>query len=264
MERIAIISDVHANITALNAVLKDIKQRKINRIFCLGDCVVKGVSPAEVIDILRENCEVILIGNTDYSICVEEAIKRKFWTTEKIGLERVKFLSNLPRMYQFYMSGQLIRLFHATPYSLDGLFNPMFKNDDLTRVITNPDDMFKNTEFLGLNKDDKEPDIVGYGHIHTPMIIKHKNRTIFNTGSVGSPVEMGLTDTEMDENKFSTVASYMILEGDYNSKIHSNISFTQVRVIYDIEKEIELLKKSDMPGKTKNIKILKTAISSNQ
>lgn len=61
MERIAIISDIHANITALNAVLDDIRSRNINRIFCLGDSIVKCTHPDLVIDKLRENCEVILI-----------------------------------------------------------------------------------------------------------------------------------------------------------------------------------------------------------
>lgn len=61
MEKIAIISDIHANITALGKVLEDIEKRKINKIFCLGDSVVKGASPEKAIDLLREKCEVMLI-----------------------------------------------------------------------------------------------------------------------------------------------------------------------------------------------------------
>ena len=49
MEKIAIISDIHANIVALEAVLEDIKKRNISRIFCLGDLVLKGSSPCEVV-----------------------------------------------------------------------------------------------------------------------------------------------------------------------------------------------------------------------
>ena len=68
MEKVAIISDVHGNITALNAVLDDIKNRNINKIFCLGDSVIKCVHPDLVIDKLKKVCEVILIGNSDYAI----------------------------------------------------------------------------------------------------------------------------------------------------------------------------------------------------
>lgn len=50
MDKIAIISDIHDNITALNAVLDDIQKRNINRIICLGDCVTKCTHPDLVID----------------------------------------------------------------------------------------------------------------------------------------------------------------------------------------------------------------------
>ena len=113
MERVAILSDIHGNITALNAVLDDIEQRGIKRIFCLGDYVVKSVHPDLVIDKLKQVCEVMLIGNCDYSICRPEAKHKKFWSREKIGEERANFIFNLPKSYDFYMSGHLIRLFHA-------------------------------------------------------------------------------------------------------------------------------------------------------
>ena len=54
MDRIAIISDVHGNITALEAVLADIEARNINKIYCLGDSVIKCANPDKVID-LRKN-----------------------------------------------------------------------------------------------------------------------------------------------------------------------------------------------------------------
>ena len=69
MDKIAILSDIHGNITALNAVLEDIKKRNINRIFCLGDNITKCTHPDLVIDKVKQVCEVLLIGNCDYSIC---------------------------------------------------------------------------------------------------------------------------------------------------------------------------------------------------
>lgn len=65
MDRIAIISDIHANITALSAVFEDIEKRGISKIYCLGDCVLKCANPDIAIDMLREKCEVILRGNCD-------------------------------------------------------------------------------------------------------------------------------------------------------------------------------------------------------
>ena len=104
MERIAVISDVHANITALQAVLEDIQKRKVDKIFCLGDSIVKGANPDKVIDILKEKCDVMLIGNTDYSVCRPDVKDKGYWTRNKIKEERANYIYNLPKMYQFYLS----------------------------------------------------------------------------------------------------------------------------------------------------------------
>lgn len=263
MEKVAIISDVHGNITALNAVLNDIKNRNIDKIFCLGDSVIKCVHPDLVIDKFKKVCEVILIGNCDYAICRPEAKNKKFWSREKIGEERANFIFHLPISHEFYISGHLIRLFHASPYSLDDIYNPMFSNKGTIYAgneLNSPEYLFKNTSFIGKTPNDPEPDIVGYGHIHTPFVVRYKNKTLFNTGSVGVPVEMLNSDINDKSNKFSTLASYIIVEGNYNSKNLGSISFNLVRVPYDIENEIADLKASDMPNKNMIIRSLKGAL----
>lgn len=264
MERIAIISDVHGNITALNAVLDDISLRGISRIFCLGDSVTKCANPDLVIDALREKCEVMIKGNCDQVICKPSENAKRFWSRIKIGEERANYIYNLPVSYDFYMSGRLIRLFHASPQSLVHIFNPMFSNSENSHAsmeLKNPMDLFENTEFIGKTKDSPVPDVVGYGHIHTPNIFRFKNKLIFNTGSVGMPVEMK-NSKEMDStSQFSTLASYIILEGEYESKSLSSFSVNLVRLPYDIQKEIDYLNESDLPGKEKLICSLKTACS---
>ena len=266
MDKIAIISDVHGNITALNAVLEDIKKRNINRIFCLGDNITKCTHPDLVIDKVKQVCEVLLIGNCDYSICKPSSKNKNFWTRNIIGEERAEFIASLPVSYEFYMSGHLIRLFHASPYSLDEIYNPMFsnKNSKYSHLeIDNPDRLFENTEFIGKTDKDPLPDIVGFGHIHTPFLVRYKNKTIFNSGSVGIPVEMYNNDEKDESNKFSTVASYTILEGYYGKTELDSISFNSVRVPYNIKQEVEDLKNSDMPNKEVIIRTLTSAISNN-
>jgi len=263
MERIAIISDVHGNLTALDSVLKDIEGRQISKIYCLGDIIVKCPEPAEVVDILKDKCEVILKGNCDEVIARPDIEPGRFWSRDQIGEERANFINNLPVFTEFYMSGHLVRLFHASPFSLEHIFNPMYPNTDslyYNKLINNPEDMFLNTKFLGKTADDPIPDIVGYGHLHTPNIFRFKNKTIFNTGSVGVPTEMLNTDENDVTNKFSTVASYMILEGNFNSQVLSSLSFTLVRLPYNIEEEIKKLEVCNMPNKDIIIKNLKTAI----
>ena len=56
MEKIAILSDVHGNITALESVISDIENRGISKIYCLGDSVIKCANPDKVIDLLCKKC----------------------------------------------------------------------------------------------------------------------------------------------------------------------------------------------------------------
>ncbi len=264
MEKIAIISDVHGNITALNAVLEDIEKKNIKRIFCLGDIVGKCANPDLTIDKVKEKCEIVLKGNIDEIFGNPLNKNKKYWTVEKIGEERVDYLYNLPLYHQFYMSGHLIRLFHSSPYALDYIYNPVFKNTN-TRYkdneIENPLKLFDNTNFLGNENDKNNPNVVGYGHLHTSFIFKIGNKTIFNPGSVGVPIEMLNNDENDIENKFTTMASYLIIEGEYESKELSEISFNICKVPYDIQKEIDYLKNSEIYNKEKTILSLKTGIS---
>ncbi len=263
MERIAIISDIHGNLTALNAVLKDIEEKGISKIYCLGDIIVKCPEPAEVVDILREKCEIIIKGNCDEVIARPGIESGRFWSRDKIGDERANFIYNLPVSAEFYISGYLVRLFHASPLSLEHLFNPMYTNVDSAyhnKLISNPEDMFLNTDFIGKTANDPIPDIIGYGHLHTPNIFRFKNKTIFNPGSVGIPTEMSNSDINDETNKFSTLSSYIILEGNLDSKTLSSLSLTLVRLPYALEEEIKNLEKCDMPNKDIIIKTLKTAI----
>lgn len=262
MDRVAIISDVHGNITALETVMKDIDARGIREIYCLGDSVLKSCHSDLVIDLIRKRCSVVLKGNCDEAICKPDIPKGKFWTRDLIGEERANYIYHLPVSYDFYMSGYLIRLFHSSPFGLDYLFNPMFSNKDTIYSTTELDNglsLFENTDFIGKTIDDPIPDIVGYGHIHTPNIFRVKNKTIFNPGSVGMPIEMLNNDISDTTNQFSTVSSYVILEGNLNSKKLAPFNITLIRLPYDIEKEVKLLEASNLPSKERLIKELRSA-----
>lgn len=109
----ALISDIHSNIEALEAVLADIRQQGISEVFCLGDVVGYGPNPRECIDIVMK-CKVCLLGNHDqgalfdpegFNTGAERAI---FWTREQLensgrnpdGQRRWDFLGELPRNYR--------------------------------------------------------------------------------------------------------------------------------------------------------------------
>lgn len=240
MDRIALIGDIHANIVALKAVLSDIESRGISRIFCLGDVVLKGSSPCETLDLVRDKCEVVLKGNCDdYAVKSDSDInvslsdnKHRKWYNEKLGKERIEYLNSLPMYKDFYFSGSLIRLFHAS-------------KDDLNFRIG---DTFPIEEKLKLFEDDKTiPNIVVYADIHKQYLQKIQYKTLLNIGSVGNPLEMNFNEDEIDNKEELTQAYYCILEGYFNEKERKTLGINFVRVPYDIEKELELAKKNNIP-----------------
>ena len=235
--KIAIISDIHANLEALKSVLKDIENRNINKIYCLGDIIAKGSHPKECIDLVKEKCEIVLRGNCDEYFTSDidlsnktiQEINRIKWNKSMLDDEAIKYLTNLPFCYEFYMSGRLIRLVHAHPEKIDKFAGNI--------------DSIKNIYSLVLPSDntisDEKADVLIYGHLHTPYVQKMYNRYIINTGSVGNEVDVFRNPSKDGNVKNTTVANYLILSGNLDSKnIDETFSFELVSVPYDIDKEI--------------------------
>ncbi|CAH1199708.1 hypothetical protein PAECIP111891_01368 [Paenibacillus allorhizoplanae] len=168
MEKIAIISDIHGNLPALEAVHHDIERRGITRIFCLGDLVGKGPSSAEVVDLTRLTCEAVVQGNWDLGITMPQELPAGLWQQQSLGDERLAYLKQLPFSIDVMLSGKHIRLFHASAQSVfHRLKREASKNERLA--------MFENTEMTGTPHDGTEPDIVGYGDIHIPYMLTLSN-----------------------------------------------------------------------------------------
>lgn len=237
MEQIAIISDIHGNLEALKTVLADIKKRNINKIFCLGDIIAKGNHQQECIDLIKENCEVVIKGNCeeyftkDVDLNNLSDIKRKryLWNKSKIYNETRIYLQNLPYSFEFYMSGRLVRLIHSHP-------------EDIYKSIGNIDKIERYYELFLPSKNtisDLKADVLVYGHIHTQNMTKIYNRVILNTGSVGNSFEIFKNETKDGSKLNTTLANYLILKGNYDSKdFNDNFSFEFVSLPYNIEKEL--------------------------
>jgi protein phosphatase len=235
MERIAVISDIHGNMPALEAVLDDIKNRDIKRIFCLGDLAGKGPSSEETVDTIRKHCEIVIKGNWDYYLSEQSSRDVLTWHQKRLGNDRLKYMKELPIYKEFYVSGKLLRLCHASP---NDLFHRVYLFTEQTKRMK----LFEPTPTLNV-----EADVVGYGDIHGAHIDHFQGKTIFNVGSVGNPLDI-------------TQASYGIIEGKLNDKKKSPFSITIVRVPYDIDLAIKQAECTDMPEKQDYINELKTGI----
>ena len=231
LDRIALISDVHGNLGALEAVLADIDARGIERIFNLGDSVGKGPRGREVIDLCQERCEVNILGNWDDFLPDpardhdSEALR---WWLAQLSEGQGKWLRDLPFCHDFSMSGRQIRLFHASETTVHRRVR--FDHDGNEFAA-----MFTNTEATG---DGPLPDVVGYGDTHDAFYevdqFGGRRYTLFNTGSVGNSMS-------------DPTPVHCILEGVVDSSTEAPFSIQFVRVPYDVEAEIAAATALGMP-----------------
>lgn len=244
--RIAIISDIHGNLEALKSTIKDIKSKNVDKIYCLGDIISKGNHTHECIEIIKKECEIVLRGNCDRHFSGEidrEKIKERLKEKAKIEFDRwdnlskilteeeKQYLNNLPYSHEFYLSGSLIRLFHASP-----------EKDNI--VVINQDFMEdKYKMFLPSEKtiSQEVADVIVYGHIHHQYMDKLYNKTLVNTGSVGNSFCLIRNEKKDSSIKEIRQAHYVILEGEYGEKEYSNssIGIEFNKVPYNVEKELE-------------------------
>ena len=237
--KIAIISDIHGNLEALKATLKDIEKRQVDKIICLGDTIAKGVHPKECLSLIRKKCEIVLQGNCDVYFSIEhqnidemDELKQKRikWNKSLINKEDREYLLSLPFAYEFYMSGSLVRVFHATPTANDIAIANVDKIETKYQMFLPSE----NTQSQNI------ADVVIYGHIHHPYMDKIYNKTIINVGSVGNSFEVIRNKNKDSDVLETTKSNYLIIEGEYGSREYSSdISFQFIKVPYDIDKELE-------------------------
>ena len=236
--KIAIISDIHSNYQALKSAIEDCEKKGVEKIFCCGDIIGKGCNANKCVNLIRQKCEVVVRGNTDTRFTDDpEKFKDNLVEYNRIknnhsllNEENFTFIKNLPFSYEFYLSGNLVRIFHATPTSEFG-----FINDYDTNMIK------KYAIFLGsdLTPTQNIADIVIFGHLHYSSMLRFYNKIMINCGSVGASA-CPLYDERLNSSeKEITQAHYLIIEGKYNSKERNNVSFSFESVCYDIEKELE-------------------------
>lgn len=202
----AIISDIHSNLEALEAVLADIDRRGIREIYCLGDVIGYGASPRECLDQVIERCVVCLCGNHDQAVFYEPcnfnvgAERAAYWTRSVLEDEpnkakrnrRWEMLANLPLRHE----AKGLLMVHASPRRPVNEY--LFAED----VYTNPHKILSNFEKLEARH---QACVVGHTHVPgvflddpyfeppdelpEPMVysITNEEKAIINVGSVGQP-----------------------------------------------------------------------------
>lgn len=175
--RIAILSDVHGNAAALEAVLADIRARgPFDRILNGGDSAFGGPRPREAVERLIEAGHPAVIGNTDEMVAAspEGAIGAvAAWARTRLTPEHVEWLRALPRAHRVEPAGgPPLVLVHATPWSTGDMIDPASPAETVRRA-------FEQAGTLALV----------YGHIHRAYVREVAGGLIVNTGSVGFPFD---------------------------------------------------------------------------
>lgn len=230
--KIAVLSDIHANLEALKTVLDDIKKQNCDKIFCLGDLAMAGPQPCETIDfVMSQKDWTIIQGNTDKLIADfdDEALR---FVKEKYPLmgnalandvtiindKQKEFLKNLPPQKELEIEGVKILLVHGSPRRNNEDILPNMPIEQVEEIINGV-----------------EADLILCGHTHMPAGYQtNTKQTVINDGSVGRPMTEDLK------------ACYLIL--DIN-----NGSFTaEHRLLdYDREKAAEIMRERNFDGAEK-------------
>ncbi|MFO0838518.1 MAG: metallophosphoesterase family protein [Phycisphaerae bacterium] len=245
----AIISDIHGNLEALTTVLKDISDREITEIVCLGDVIGYGPNPKECIDLVQKSCRVCLMGNHDHAVLYEPcnfntaAERACYWTRSVLEAEADAAARN--RRWEFLGKMRVrvreddVLYVHASPRRPINEY--IFPED----VFTNPQKVMANFERLDAR-------VCFVGHTHQPGVFLddpyfdpphelpdspfyeiEEQRTIINVGSVGQPRDK--------DRRASYVVVHTLDRGDGKGSLVSaalECSIEQVefvRLEYDVE-----------------------------
>jgi len=183
--RLAILSDVHGNLPALESVLADIKGRTFDGVYCLGDLVGYGASPNEVTARICAEAIPTVMGNYDDGVgfdrddcgCAyreeEERARGQRsleWTRAQTTMENKAFLRSLHQEIRFEGDGKRVLLVHGSPRKLNEY---LFEDRPLSSF-----------QRLAASS---SADVIVFGHTHKPYTKLVDNVLFVNAGSVGKP-----------------------------------------------------------------------------
>jgi putative phosphoesterase len=223
--KVALIADVHANLPALEAVMKHAWGKGCEAFWNAGDSVGYGAFPEEVVTLLRRHA-VNVVGNYDRKVL---DVKKKGgfrkqagmpekqmafnWAYENLSEESRRWLRSLPEQLRMEVEGKKVLLLHASPLSPK---EHLSKETPLSRF-----------EALAEAAD---ADLVVCGHSHRPFTLRAKGTVFVNPGSVGRPD---------DEDARASYATVFLRKGVFR--------LCHYRVEYDVERAADEARRRGLP-----------------
>ena len=231
--KIAIITDIHSNIQALDAVLKEFDRIKVDKIICCGDIIGIGLNPEETVQALIKRKDILIAvkGNHEQYLLQGlpknvhddkrkmslEEIKNHEWNHSKLSEESKMFIGELPLSENIEIENKKIYIVHY----------PNDKKHVKHPSIDENEEMFKEIE----------ADIFLFGHTHTVSVNNKENRWYINSGSLGCPANTNVAN-----------AGILEVNGD-------EIDFKCLNIEYDVEYVIREIEKTKFPFYEEILKI---------
>ncbi len=181
--KVLLISDVHANLWALRAVIHD--AGAVDHLLCAGDIVSYGPDPCATLDSLRAQGVIAVRGNHDHAVAWGAdpnaspakqplALAMRGWTRSQLQPADIAWLAHLPLRLTWDMGGTRFAVVHATPR--DPLYDYSLRPDASVDFV--------NEVAMGI-----DADVLVVGHTHWPLLRPHDGLQIVNPGSVGQPLD---------------------------------------------------------------------------
>ena len=228
MIKVGVLSDIHGNMEALEAVLEDIDFLGIKRLLILGDLALMGAEPNETVDFVKDLASEfdidIIQGNTDLFIVsddlpnVPDFAKNSIIYAKKVLSEENKsYLKLLPQQKSIKIGNTSILMVHGSPRKNDENVLPMKPAEEISPMISGTSEA-----------------LILCGHTHLPAGYQIENQTIVNAGSVGRP----FTGNQK--------ACYVVLE--INEEKENSFSVEHKFINFDVKKSAEKLSALDFDG----------------
>jgi diadenosine tetraphosphatase ApaH/serine/threonine PP2A family protein phosphatase len=216
MDGVAVISDIHSNLEALEAVLEEVRGMDV---YCLGDFVDYGANPNEVLELLQGLKVRAIMGNHDAAAVGGDtsgfnapAAVSSAWTRRQLTDRNLEYLRGLPSELRVELGGVGAYFAHGSPD------DPMWEYVDPTT----------HSLLFGHYLEKLRVGLVGLGHTHVPYVWKEEAGTVFNPGSVGQP---------RDGDRRASYCTVSPLGGEVENH----------RVEYDFEKAAERIRSAGLP-----------------
>ena len=232
--RLVLISDIHGNKVALEAVLDAIAPKGIEHIICLGDVAASGPQPQQVIERLKDLGCPIVMGNTDADLlnpqfkATDDPFQQyiqdiDLWCSQQLSHTEKTFMSTFQPTIEYPLDNEKVLLaYHGSPRSYHERIQPTTPEEQLDEA------------FAGFSSA-----IMAGGHTHMQMLRRYKDSLIINPGSVGLALDRV---SPLDEVRNPPWGEYAIIEIE-----GSKITVELHRIPFAIQAFVQTIRKSGMP-----------------